>query len=65
MTEVDLFAPKKCHESTTLGDEFEKAWNNEVMKSKNPSLTKAIVKVFGFDVLIQGLLIFLVEFGLK
>ncbi|XP_068901758.1 probable multidrug resistance-associated protein lethal(2)03659 isoform X2 [Tenebrio molitor] len=54
--EEDVVAPVRIHESKPLGDQLEKLWNNEQDSSKKPSLTRVLVKMFGFKLILHGVL---------
>ncbi|KAJ8978761.1 hypothetical protein NQ317_017484 [Molorchus minor] len=65
LNEEDLHGHMKIHESGALGDKFERAWLDELRTKKEPSLIKAIWKVFKFEICINGLLLFIIELGTK
>jgi hypothetical protein len=54
----DVVVPIKDHESTQLGDKLESLWEKEVKSSKNPSLQRVLVKMFGLEFALYGLLYF-------
>jgi hypothetical protein len=54
--EEDVVAPVRKHESKPLGDQLEKLWNDEEDSSKKPSLTGVLVKMFGFRLILHGVL---------
>ncbi|KAH0813598.1 hypothetical protein GEV33_009192 [Tenebrio molitor] len=54
--EEDVVAPVRNHESKPLGDQLEKLWNDEVDSSKKPSLARVLVKMFGFRLILHGVL---------
>ncbi|XP_050295811.1 probable multidrug resistance-associated protein lethal(2)03659 [Anthonomus grandis grandis] len=52
----DLFPPLPSHESTYLGDRLEKQWLRQLKtRPNNPSLWRAIARVFGKEFIILGL----------
>jgi hypothetical protein len=54
-TEEDVVRPAKEHESKRLGDKIENLWNSEENSSKIPSLTRVLVKMFGFRMILYGM----------
>ncbi|CAH1380341.1 unnamed protein product [Tenebrio molitor] len=54
--EEDVVRPAEEHESKRLGDKIENLWNGEENSSKIPSLTRVLVKMFGFRMLLYGIL---------
>jgi hypothetical protein len=54
--EEDVVAPVIEHESKLLGDQLEKLWNDAEDLSKKPSLTRVLVKMFGFRLILHGVL---------
>ncbi len=61
LVEDDLYQALKTHKSSVFGDKLSRAWNNELRKAEengqNPSLLKAILKVFGWQILGLGLVL--------
>ncbi|KAJ8954549.1 hypothetical protein NQ318_000783 [Aromia moschata] len=65
ITEDDMYGPLKAHESSKLGDKMEKYWLHEIKHEKNPSLWRALFKVFKFDFSICVIILLIMEFVLK
>ncbi|KAJ8954550.1 hypothetical protein NQ318_000784 [Aromia moschata] len=65
ITEDDIYGPLKAHDSGTLGDKIEKCWMYEIKHKKNPSLWRALFKVFKFDFFICVIILLIIEFVLK
>ncbi|EDW63702.2 probable multidrug resistance-associated protein lethal(2)03659 [Drosophila virilis] len=66
----DLFKALKEHKSETLGNDLCAAWERELQKKqlnakKEPSLLCALVRVFGLHFGMLGLVLFLLELGLR
>lgn len=65
----DLYDPLPSHKSNLLGDTLSQAWENEVKKKtaegKPPSLLKAGIKVFGGQLILSGILLFILEIGIR
>ncbi|XP_057668380.1 ATP-binding cassette sub-family C member 4-like isoform X1 [Diorhabda carinulata] len=52
--EKDLYEVVKRCDSKYCGDKFEKIWNEEIKKTKCPSLFKTLCKVYGYRYLFWG-----------
>ncbi|XP_052747524.1 probable multidrug resistance-associated protein lethal(2)03659 [Bicyclus anynana] len=69
--ERDLYAPLPEHRSDVLGDAMQIAWEQEVENSgfpngdRKPSLRKVLYKVFGFELLLYGLILAAMEFLIR
>ncbi|XP_032511553.2 probable multidrug resistance-associated protein lethal(2)03659 [Danaus plexippus] len=68
--ENDLYAPLPEHRSDLLGDAIQNAWELEVEKSRSrnnerPSLRKALIKVFGSELMLYGLILAAMEFLIR
>lgn len=65
----DLYQPLAEHNADKLGNQLEKAWQEELNKqrSKNhkPSLMSAGLKVFGFDIALRGTILLIAEMLFK
>ncbi|KAL7740941.1 hypothetical protein ACLKA6_014096 [Drosophila palustris] len=66
----DLYKALKEHKSETLGDKLCVAWDRELLKKqqnskKEPSLLRTLLKVFGPYFALLGLVLFLLELGLR
>ncbi|EDW78164.1 uncharacterized protein Dwil_GK24852 [Drosophila willistoni] len=65
----DLYKALKEHKSETLGNRICDAWEHEIQKKKDnkkePSLLKVIIKVFGWYFALLGVVLFLLELGLR
>ncbi|XP_013196145.2 ATP-binding cassette sub-family C member 4 [Amyelois transitella] len=67
--ENDLYAPLPEHRSDILGDSFQKTWEKEVEDSSNrnrkPSLWRVLVKIFGCEMMLYGLILAAMEFLIR
>ncbi|KAG5889083.1 hypothetical protein JTB14_004927 [Gonioctena quinquepunctata] len=61
LTEDDMYQHRKKHDSGKLGDRMERAWNDQVKNNENPSLLKAMSRVFLFEILLLSILAVLTE----
>lgn len=66
----DLYQALKGHQAETLGDTFFETWQAEVNSCRNnpkkePSIIKVILKVFGWQVFMSGVVIGVLEFGTR
>lgn len=65
----DLYEPLKSHRSSELGDRLCSAWKFEQKKSqrtgKPASLLRAFMKVFGLEILGLGLILLILELGVR
>lgn len=61
LTEDDMYETCKEHESRKLGMKLEAAWTQQLKRSKDPSLTWALFKVFKADIIIYGIVNLLFE----
>lgn len=65
----DLYQPLKDHKSDSLGEKLCKAWEdekyNKESKGKKPNLLRATLRVFGWKIMIYGLMLAALEFLLK
>lgn len=65
----DLYAVLDAHKADGLGEKMSKAWNVEVTKAKaknkEPSLLRASLTVFGWQIALLGVILALIEFLLK
>ncbi|KAH0820629.1 hypothetical protein GEV33_002162 [Tenebrio molitor] len=57
-TEDDVLVPVEEHESQNLGDKLETLWFEEENFCKEPSLTRALIKLFGLEFALYGLVYF-------
>jgi uncharacterized protein YcnI len=55
LSEDDLHKTLENHESSRLGGKLESLWSEEENFSKNPSLAKALTKLFGLEYFLYGL----------
>ncbi|KAF5283713.1 hypothetical protein FQR65_LT13748 [Abscondita terminalis] len=66
---TDLYKTFSDHKSKTLGDKIETAWRAEEERAaklkKQPSLKRVLIKLFGFQFFMQGLLCCVLEFGAR
>lgn len=65
LNEDDMYGALKTHESKRLGDKLEVAWNYEIENKKNPSLWRAVLKVFYKELLLYGIFNFFLEFVVR
>jgi hypothetical protein len=65
LAEEDLYGPLKDHESKLLGDRLENAWIKEENSRRNPSFWRALIRVFGKECAMYGLMLALIEFVIK
>ncbi|XP_063829398.1 probable multidrug resistance-associated protein lethal(2)03659 [Ostrinia nubilalis] len=69
--DADLYGPLPEHRSDVLGDAVQKAWDYEVENvndsdgNAKPSLWKALIKVFGPELLLYGLILAAMEFVIR
>jgi ATP-binding cassette subfamily C (CFTR/MRP) protein 4 len=56
LTEDDLYAPLQEYDSTELGNQLEQVWADEESGRKNPSLFRALRRLFGFEFWICGVI---------
>uniref|UniRef100_T1GTT2 Uncharacterized protein n=1 Tax=Megaselia scalaris TaxID=36166 RepID=T1GTT2_MEGSC len=65
----DLYKPLKEHRSDNLGNKLSKSWEHELQvsakKNKNPSLLRASLNVFGWEIVLQGFVLLILEFGCR
>ncbi|XP_063913515.1 probable multidrug resistance-associated protein lethal(2)03659 [Zophobas morio] len=65
LVEDDLWGTLKAHESKLLGDRLEQAWLQEANSRRNPSLWRALIRVFGKECALYGFILALIEFVIK
>ncbi|XP_073846051.1 multidrug resistance protein 5 isoform X1 [Musca autumnalis] len=69
LDETDLYRALKEHKSDILGHKLSEAWEEECikkqMKHKEPSLLRAVLKVFGLRFATLGFVLFILEIGLR
>lgn len=69
LDEDDLYEALKDHKSNYLGDKMCTAWEKElkmqIKKKQMPNLLKATLKVFGWKIVLHGILLACIEFFLK
>jgi len=60
------------HGAESLGDEFFREWENEVARcrlkgdsSRNPSALRVIGRVFGWQLIVSGIVIAILELGTR
>lgn len=65
----DLYSVLDTHKSDMLGDRISDAWEKELIrakeKNKKPSLLKATLSVFGWNLTVLGIILGLIEFLLR
>ncbi|KAF2894912.1 hypothetical protein ILUMI_11261 [Ignelater luminosus] len=65
LQEEDIPENLSTHASKQLGNRLEEAWNKELRTSKNPSLWRAIARVFGLKFMALGLVSLFLELVIK
>ncbi|KAF9815043.1 hypothetical protein SFRURICE_010601 [Spodoptera frugiperda] len=69
--DADLYAPLPEHRSSILGDAVQKAWDREVLLAnrrggrRKPSLWRVLLKVFGCELMLYGLILAAMEFLIR
>ncbi|XP_045761352.1 probable multidrug resistance-associated protein lethal(2)03659 [Maniola jurtina] len=69
--ERDLYAPLPEHRSDVLGDAMQSAWEQEVEHAgfrnigRKPSLMNVLCKIFGFELMLYGLILAAMEFLIR
>ncbi|KAJ3653127.1 hypothetical protein Zmor_019040 [Zophobas morio] len=61
--ENSLYEAAKEHKASALGDKLEFFWKEEENYQKHPSLTRALLKSFGKEYLLQGLILLPFDLG--
>lgn len=65
----DLYQPLSAHKSDTIGNKLCLAWENEIekfiTKGKAPSLLRAAINVFGWQIMQLGVILLLKELLLQ
>lgn len=54
--EEDLYSPLEEHKSALLGNKLEDIWKEEHRKHKKAALHIALLRLFGFDLAVVGIL---------
>ncbi|KAF2891777.1 hypothetical protein ILUMI_14396, partial [Ignelater luminosus] len=65
LEEDDITEHLAAHDSKSLGNKLEGAWNKELKLNKKPSLYRALLKVFGVEFFFLGILLFFLELVVK
>ncbi|KAF2896737.1 hypothetical protein ILUMI_09444 [Ignelater luminosus] len=65
LEEDDITEHLAAHDSKSLGNKLEDAWNKELKLHKKPSLYRALLKVFGIELFFLGLIVFFLELVVK
>jgi ATP-binding cassette subfamily C (CFTR/MRP) protein 4 len=65
LTEDDLYGPLKSHESRRLGDKLEETWIKETNLHRRPSFWRTLVKVYGLEISLYGIVILIQELIVK
>lgn len=65
LSEEDLYGTLNKHKSKGLGDKLEKTWINEVNLHRNPSLWRALMKEYGVEIVLYGLVLLIQELIVK
>ncbi|XP_056643789.1 probable multidrug resistance-associated protein lethal(2)03659 isoform X2 [Diorhabda sublineata] len=61
LTEDDMYQNRKQHESSALGDNLERRWNEHIAKNKNPSYVKVLMGTFISEIIILNVFAFITE----
>lgn len=65
----DLYAPLDAHKSDLLGEKMCAAWDKELAaakaKNRDPSLLKAGLRVFGWQITLLGIILAAIELLLR
>lgn len=56
LQENDLFEPLEEHRSSKLGDKLSQIWEQEYRTHKKSALHRALLKLFGLELAILGIL---------
>ncbi|KAF5283714.1 hypothetical protein FQR65_LT13749 [Abscondita terminalis] len=66
---TDLYKTFSGHKSKTLGDKIEIAWRAEEKRAtklqKQPSMKRVLIKLFGLQFILHGLICCVLEFGVR
>ncbi|XP_063924445.1 probable multidrug resistance-associated protein lethal(2)03659 [Zophobas morio] len=62
-TENNLYEAAKEHKATALGDKLEFFWKEEENYKNHPSLTRALLKTFGKEYLLKGIILLPIDLG--
>ncbi|EDV54484.1 probable multidrug resistance-associated protein lethal(2)03659 [Drosophila erecta] len=67
---ADLYKALKGHKAETLGDKFFETWQSEVRScgdraKQEPSIIRVILKVFGWQLLLSGIVVGFLELGTR
>lgn len=67
---TDLYNALKEHKAETLGDKFFATWQSEVRScgdspKKEPSIIRVILKVFGWQLFLSGIVVGVLELGTR
>ncbi|XP_044268134.1 probable multidrug resistance-associated protein lethal(2)03659 [Tribolium madens] len=65
LTEDDLYGTLKAHKSNLLGDKLEKTWLKEQNNHRNPSLWRVLMKVYGLEIVLYGIVLLVQELIVK
>ncbi|KAJ3656111.1 hypothetical protein Zmor_015210 [Zophobas morio] len=65
LVEDDLWGTLKAHESNLLGNRLEQAWLKEENSRRNPSLWRALIRVFGKECVFYAFIVAVMEFVIK
>ncbi|RZC33433.1 ABC tran and/or AAA 25 domain containing protein [Asbolus verrucosus] len=63
VSEDDLYDTLEEHQSKSLGDKLEQAWDDEVVAYEKPSIVRALIRTFGLQCLAYGLFMFPFHFA--
>ncbi|KAG5889081.1 hypothetical protein JTB14_004925 [Gonioctena quinquepunctata] len=61
LTEDDMYQHRNVHDSGKLGESLEAAWHYQVTHRKNPSLIRALCRVFQLEIFFLWIIAFLSE----
>ncbi len=69
LVQDDLYRALDSHKSSALGDKLSEAWSNELKNSKQngrkPSLLRAVLNVFKWQIVLLGLIAACIELILR
>lgn len=64
ITPDQIYKPKSSLESNKIVTQFVKSWTEE-LKNKHPSVLRVIFKIYGFSLIILGVMFSMVETSMR